>query len=186
MQFVERLVVGDGLAWRTFLQKYGRLIRARVADVATSFGQAQDSSAIDDATADVVTALLNNDTAALRAYSGRSSLSTYVAVIATRSATRGFAAKRIATVSNQDDPENVDSRAEDPSARVMVWEQTDRIHQVLSQLPPKQRTVVEMFHLQGCSYLEVSECLKMPMGSVGVTLRRAEAKLKTLLEPDDV
>ena len=47
----------------------------------------------------------------------------------------------------------------------------------------KQREVVRLFHLQGHSYLEISERLKMPMGSVGITLRRAEAKIRELLEP---
>ena len=78
---VERLVYGDAKAWSSFVEIYGRLVRARVADVASSFGRSSDESAIDDATAEVFAALLGNNAAALRAFAGRSSLRTYVAVI---------------------------------------------------------------------------------------------------------
>ena len=62
--------------------------------MARSFGFSSDCIAIDDATADVFSSLVANDIATLRAYAGRSSLVTYLAVIATRCATRNFARKR--------------------------------------------------------------------------------------------
>ena len=75
---VERLVRGDSNAWQKFVHTHGRLVRSRVADVASTFGRSEDDSAIDDATAEVFAALLGNDAAALRAFAGRSSLGTYL------------------------------------------------------------------------------------------------------------
>ena len=184
---VERLVYGDATAWATFVETHGRLVRARVADVASSFGRSRDESAIDDATAEVFAALLGNDAAALKAFAGRSSLGTYIAVIATRSATRGFA-RRHAMVASADDCElartTPDQHSKDPISELIEAEQQQQLHRLLDRLPAKQRSVISLFHLSGNSYAEISETLEMPIGSIGPTLRRAEAKLREWMEGD--
>ncbi len=182
---VEQLVRGDGKAWQVFVQTHGRLVRSRVADVASTFGRSEDDSAIDDATAEVFAALLGNDAAALRAFAGRSSLGTYVAVIATRSATRGFARKRLVVASSEADlHEATRDASTDPASDLIDAEQQQRLHLMLQRLPPKQRDVVSLFHLQGKSYSDISKQMNMPIGSIGPTLRRAEAKLRQWLEND--
>lgn len=183
---VERLVCGDGVAWQIFVQQYGRLVRARVADVAACFGRADDGCAIDDATAEVFAALVSNNAAALRAFAGRSSLGTYVAVIATRSARRGFARRRLPVASDGDADlaETARASAIDPAKGLIDHEQRERLHTMLDRLPKKQRQVVQMFHLQGLSYAEIGQRLRMPIGSIGPTLRRGEAKLKEWMASD--
>ena len=176
---------GEQSAWQSFVQSHGRIVRSRVADVASTFGRAADESAIDDATAEVFAALLSNDAAALRAFAGRSSLGTYVAVIATRSATRGFARRRLLVCSpgaNALDESAQDESQYDPARQAMDAEQKRRVTELLAKLPDKQRDVIRMFHLQGISYTEISQQLQIPIGSVGPTLRRAEAKLRQWLE----
>lgn len=185
-QLVDRLVGGDAAAWQEFVQTYGRLLRCRVADVAIAFGRGEDDSAIDDATAEVFAALLGNDAAALRTFAGRSSLGTYLAVIATRSATRGFARKRllVTPAAGAELNQASDDDASDPARDLLRAEQQQRLHSMLDQLPEKQRNVVELFHLQGKSYSEISIRLQIPIGSIGPTLRRAEAKLRQWMEDD--
>jgi RNA polymerase sigma-70 factor (ECF subfamily) len=182
---VERLVYGDATAWTTFVETHGRLVRARVADVASSFGRSCDESAIDDATAEVFAALLGNDAAALKAFAGRSSLGTYVAVIATRSATRGFA-RRHAVIPSADNCElaqtATDQTTKDPVSELIEAEQQQRLHLLLNRLPAKQRSIISLFHLHGNSYADISEKLEIPIGSVGPTLRRSEAKLRQWME----
>lgn len=151
-----------------------------MADVATAFGRASDDDAIDDATADVFAAILANDAAALRAFAGRSSLVTYLAVIATRCATRGFVRKRLDVPGNDCD-ESFDPAStgdDEPVRRIIRREQQQRLLNTLAELPAKQQHVVRLFHLEGRSYTEISKQLQMPIGSVGVTLRRAEEQLR--------
>ncbi len=184
---VERLVRGDASAWRFFVENHGRLVRARVADVALTFGRGRDESSIDDATAEVFAALLGNNAAALRAFAGRSSLGTYVAVIATRSATRGFARSHLVSPAPGDLDSayaKCDREATDPVSELIDEEQHEKLHELLRRLPNKQKNVVTLFHLQGQSYAEISDRLEMPIGSIGPTLRRAEAKLRSWLEGD--
>ena len=184
---MDRLLNGDASAWQAFVETHGRVVRSRVADVASTFGRAGDDSAIDDATAEVFAALLSNDGAALRAFAGRSSLCTYIAVIATRSATRGFARRRlIAPGQSQPDlPDSAEDESIDsPVNQLIDAEQQQRVHVLLQRLPEKQRDVVRLFHLKGHSYAQISKQLSMPIGSIGPTLRRAEAKLRQWMEGD--
>jgi RNA polymerase sigma-70 factor (ECF subfamily) len=184
---VDRLVRGDSAAWQAFVETHGRLVRARVADVASAFGRRDDESTIDDATAEVFAALLGNNAAALRAFAGRSSLGTYVAVIATRSATRGFARKHLVAPSTHElelAQAACDQTVRDPISELIEAEQQQRLHGLLDRLTEKQRSVVSLFHLQGKSYAEISGQLEMPIGSIGPTLRRAEAKLRQWMEND--
>jgi RNA polymerase sigma-70 factor (ECF subfamily) len=184
---VDRLVRGDATAWRDFVETHGRLVRARVADVASAFGRTNDESAIDDATAEVFAALLGNDAAALRAFAGRSSLGTYVAVIATRSATRGFARRQMMAPPAQDlelARAACDQTMADPVHELIEVEQQKKLRLLLQRLSPKQRDVITLFHLQGKSYVQISRQLDMPIGSIGPTLRRAEARLRQWMEYD--
>ena len=185
---VQGLLSKNALTWHSFVDNYGRIVRARVADVARSFGYTADTVAIDDATADVFVALCANDLAALRAFAGRSSLTTYLAVISTRCATRTFARKR------QQSRECADmevsgvaaSVAEtDPARRMLLAEEQSKLHCLLDDLPAKQREIVRRFYLEGQSYATISIAMGIPIGSVGVTLHRAEAKLREKLEPPD-
>lgn len=182
-RLVIRLVSGDGDAWREFVGSFGRVIRSRVADVARSFGNMSDEAAIDDATAEVFAVLLSKDAAALRAFEGRSRLSTYLSVIATRVATRGFAHHKFATSSREPvDELTPDHSAPEPLLELIDTEQREKMTVLLERLPIKQREVVQRFYLEGQTYAQIGASLDMPIGSVGVTLRRGEAKLRTWLD----
>ncbi len=166
---------------------YQATVRARVADVSSAFGRGEDDAAIDDATAEVFAALIAHESAPLKAYQGRSSLLTYIAVIATRSATRYFARNRL--VLHGDATGIPDSQAgeghHDHVARIVNADQQRRIQKLIDRLPPKERSVVALFHLQGQSYAQISQKLEMPIGSIGPTLRKAETNLRRWMEEDD-
>lgn len=185
LHLVKRLALGEASAWRQFIENYGHLIRSCVADVARSFGMVNDEAGIDDATAELFASLLANDCAAIRAYAGRSTLSTYLCVITTRVATRLFARRKgiLKQQSNQELLEVAcdESKGLDPIASLTLSEQRETVLRIIDELPPKQKEVIRLYHLEGQSYADISRALEMPIGSVGVTLSRAEAKLREKL-----
>jgi RNA polymerase sigma-70 factor (ECF subfamily) len=63
----------------------------------------------------------------------------------------------------------------------MDAEERAQLVALLGELPEKQRDVIRLFYLEGQSYSQISERLDMPMGSIGVTLKRAEARLKQMI-----
>lgn len=194
-QLIDRLIGGNIGAWHALVAKYGPLVRDRVVDVASAFGRADDHAVVDDATAEVFAALIANEAAPLRAFRGRSSLASYLSVIATRSATRSFARHRLVLGSGNGTtgaPETADPSIEnaagqeptgaDSVARMIDTEQHSRVQSLMDRLSPNQRSVAVLFHLQGQSYAQISQKLEMPIGTVGQTLRSAEARLQELME----
>lgn len=184
-RLVDRLISGDAAAWHNFVERFGALVRSRVSDVARSFGVVNDAAAIDDAVADVFAVLVRNNFAALRAFEERSSLATYIAVIATRIATRGYASGQFSMARSDDLNDPTDRKAAEPIRQLIQREQFERLSRCIAELSPKQRAVVQYFYLEQHSYQRISQLLSMPMGSVGVTLRRAEAKLRKLLQAEE-
>lgn len=181
---VARLLNGDAAAWEQFVDGYAASMRARIADVARSFRRVCDQGTIDDMLAEVFASLLHNDHAALRGYAGRSSLLTYLSVIATRCTLRGI--KSPQQVVQAELVESVPAQADAPVERLIRIEQSQQLASLIELLPEKQGNVVRLYHLQDKSYSEISSELGIPLGSVGVTLKRAEEKLRHLLSEIEV
>jgi RNA polymerase sigma-70 factor (ECF subfamily) len=60
----------------------------------------------------------------------------------------------------------------------------EAISRGLSQLSPKYREVLVLHYLEDFGYKEVSDILHVPVGTVGVRLKRAKEKLKEILHYD--
>ncbi len=80
------------------------------------------------------------------------------------------------------DLDDVDPLDEDTPENLLSDEQIIiKVQQAVSQLPMAQRQVVTLVDLEGFSYLEVSEILEIPMGTVMSRLNRARVILKRRL-----
>jgi len=56
-----------------------------------------------------------------------------------------------------------------------------RIHRAIAALPVEQRAVVVLRDVQGCSYEEIAEVVKVPIGTVLSRLSRARETLRVML-----
>jgi RNA polymerase sigma-70 factor (ECF subfamily) len=59
----------------------------------------------------------------------------------------------------------------------------ERLTRVLEILPPRQKSIVELFELEGFSSLEIAKVLGLSDGTVRWHLHQARAKLREALEP---
>lgn len=59
----------------------------------------------------------------------------------------------------------------------------ERLRAVLGLLPPRQKSIVELFELEGFSSLEIAEMLGLSDGTVRWHLHQARAKLREALRP---
>ena len=129
--------------------------------------------------------LLENDGAALRNFKGHSSLASYLTVIARRTAVRRLTERRHgAALGHVDGHAPPGSRPAakpeangQPADRLADREQVARL---LAALPDRDAEIVRRFHLAGESYREIAAGLNVPENTVGATLSRARAKLRTL------
>lgn len=69
-----------------------------------------------------------------------------------------------------------------PEQIVTRQEDVQEIQQAIYSLPLKYREVIVLRHLQDLSYIEISNILKLPSGTVKIRLYRAREQLRKILE----
>ena len=84
-----------------------------------------------------------------------------------------------------DDWDAVCGPAPQPAQVVEDAELSERLRAALACLPPKQAEVFSLNALEGWSYAEVAQHMKISIDSVGVLLHRARQRLRPLLELSD-
>ena len=162
---IERLLRGESSAWEAFVDRYGGLVRSRVADVAGTYGRRGDWSTIDDVTAEVFASLLAREAAALRAFRCQSSLSTYLAVIATRIARRVIGKVVRGSLGQTESLDDiVPTQAKlDPESLLIGKEERDRLLSLVERLPERQRDLVVAFYREEQTYAEISHRFDIPI-----------------------
>lgn len=77
-------------------------------------------------------------------------------------------------------PQPTDS-TNNPEQIIARQEDVQEIQQAIFSLPLKYREVIVLRHLQDLSYIEISNILKLPSGTVKIRLYRAREQLRKIL-----
>lgn len=72
-----------------------------------------------------------------------------------------------------------------PEAQAVTGEALERLRQALASLPENYRRAIELRHLQGLSYQEMSAALGVPLSDVKSWLFRGRERLRRVLEEND-
>lgn len=168
----------DGLptAWDSFVARFGGLLAYVVDRTAAQRRMSLTPADRDDLLADILLEILHHDAAVLRGFAGRSSLATYLAVVARRVAVRCLT--RLAETTHgrrSQHAGNEPARGDDGQARFADREQ---VQKMLGILDETEATLVRLHHLEARSYGEISRMTGMPLNSIGPTLARARQKMK--------
>jgi RNA polymerase sigma-70 factor (ECF subfamily) len=179
-RLIEACLAGTPGAWSLFLDRFGALL-AHVADrTASRRGAPLPAADLDDAVAEIVLECLRDEAAVLRKFAGRSSLATYLAVIARRVTVRRLVRGREASrLPAGETPPEPAARDADLPERIDDREQVETL---LGRLDDEDARLVRLHHLEGRSYGEISRHTGLPLGSIGPALSRARAKLRTIME----
>jgi RNA polymerase sigma-70 factor, ECF subfamily len=184
---VQRLIGGDAVAWREFIDRFGRLVLARVLATAREMNQPLATADAEDLCADVFSQLVSGGYAALARFEGRSALSTWLCVVTRRIVARKLTRRRL-ELSQAMSPQtanNVESLAgdamENPLVMMISNEDRQQVAAALAELGERQREMARLYYVDGCTYREISQKLDMPMNSVGPTLHRIHAKLRAAM-----
>ena len=116
----------------------------------------------------------------LKNFRGEASIKTYLFQIAHFRGARHVQQqmRRIDTHSDENH-ESIDS--DTPQQQVEQQQQMDKLLTAIQQLPIIQRQLVSLF-LEGFSYQEMADITGLKSNHVGVSLNRAKAALKSLME----
>ena len=175
-------------SWEMFVDRFTGLVFHVINHTAQSRSIVLSSADRDDLASEVMLAIVHDHYAVLRRFRGKSSLATYLTVIARRVVVQKLLKSRSASPlsavagwkHDSEGPEVAEQAVAahtDVEARISNHEEVERL---LGQLAQADATVVRMYHLEGKSYQEISRVTGMPAGSVGPVLSRARSKLRGL------
>ena len=169
-------------AWDGFVGRFAGLL-AHVVDRTSAQRRVVLSVADrDDLIAEVLVELLRNDAAALRGFAGRSSLATYLAVIARRVAVRFLCRSNNAKLSVGQSSSGVQAADRLGDVRAVETDVADReeVELLLGRLDASEALLVRLHHLESRSYGEISRITGMPLGSIGPALSKARQRMREL------
>lgn len=173
---LQRCLSGEPGAWKDFVDRFVGLFAHVIHHSAHARSVQLGQEDVDDVCAEIFLALLASDAAVLRHFRGKSSLATYLAVVARRIAVREIAQRRMAEALGHVHAHQ--GGLGDYQSPVQQIEDHDEIQQMIAQLPDADAEVVRQYHLEGRSYREISSKLGMPENTIGPTLTRARNKMR--------
>jgi RNA polymerase sigma-70 factor (ECF subfamily) len=161
-------------AWEDFIDRFMGLVVHVINHTAQCRSINLSAADREDLASEVFLAVVDNDMAVLRHFRGKSSLATYLTVIARRVVVRKLVEGH-SSVPLGDMVARAEVEEFEPEQRIGDHEEVGRL---LGQLQGSEATVVRMYHLEGKTYQEISRTVGMPENSVGPMLSRARAKLR--------
>lgn len=176
---LERCLAKKPRAWEDFVDRFMGLVLHVINHTAQSRSILLSPSDREDLAAEVVLALVNDDFAVLRRFRGKSSLATYLTVIARRVVVRKLLESRSATPLGA---VAVTALAPESNAIQRIADR-DEVERLLEQLDGSEAQVVRMFHLEGKTYQEIGRTIGVPSNSVGPMLSRLRSRLRDANQP---
>ena len=165
-------------AWENFSDRFLGLVIHVVNHTALMRNVSLSQELREDLVADVFVSWIDKDFAVLRRFQGKSSLATYLAVVARRVVFRRMSQMRL-----PHNHQSIESLKLDPPAqetKSLTQDEFEKLESSIERLSQEEATAVRMFHLQGKSYREISSQIGMPENSIGPFLSRARDKFVPL------
>lgn len=162
-------------AWDRFVDRFAGLFHHVVDRTCSQRQLALSAADRDDVLAEILVEVLKENAAVLRGFAGRSSLATYLAVIARRTAVR-MLSQADAKIVRVDFP----AASEAAVDRQADHRRADReeIEGLMGCLGPDEAMLIRLHHLEARSYGEISRLTGLPLGSIGPALSRARQKMR--------
>lgn len=183
-QLVDACLAGTPGGWDLFIRRFGRLIAEVVTRTADRRLRGLSATDRDDLVAEVFAELLARDAAALRMFSGRSTLTTYLTVIARRVTVRQLQ-RRSRSVAPVVTGDGAAEAPDDSLPATEVTAQQEEIEHWLACLEETDRNLVRMHDLEGHSYSEIARATGIPINSIGPRLSRARALVRQARDQRD-
>jgi RNA polymerase sigma-70 factor, ECF subfamily len=176
---LERCLQRKPRAWEDFVDRFMGLVVHVVNHTARARSVRLAPADRDDLCAEVFLATVKHDFALLRNFRGRSSLATYLTVVARRIVVKELLTRMSAARLGDDTSAYAAEAVPDsqPSVEERLADQ-EEVERLLSGLQGTEAQVVRMYHLEGKSYQEISSAVGMPENSIGPILSRARNKMR--------
>jgi RNA polymerase sigma-70 factor, ECF subfamily len=176
---LERCLHGKPRAWEDFVDRFMGLVIHVVNHTARARSVRLSVADRDDLCAEVFLTIVRNDYAVLRNFRGKSSLATYLTVVARRIVVRDLLTRMSAAQLIDGSSQHSVQSAADPHPSVEVrFDDREEVERLLGGLHGTEAQVMRLYHIEGKSYHEISMAVGMPENSIGPILSRARNKLR--------
>lgn len=169
-------------AWNDFVDRFLGMVYHVVHYTAYLRSVPIGPEDVEDIAAEVLLQVVAKDYAVLRQFRGKSSLATYLTVIARRICVHELT-RRVRARTEQALSEKTES-TEKPTTDGNL-DSVDEVQKLLRKLPSGEREVVRLYFLEGRSYEEISAALDIRVNSIGPILSRAKKRLRDGATPSD-
>lgn len=178
-QLLQRCLNRDPGAWEEFVDRVIGVFVHVITHTAHSRSVQLRQDDIDDLCSEIFLTLLKNDFAVLRHFKGRSSLLTYLTVVARRIAVKEISVRRKSEAMGHvlAHQSSLEAGGVEPPRSV---DDIDQVKALIDQLPASEASIVRMYYLEGKSYSEIAKSLGISPNSVGPTLNRARDRMKQM------
>jgi RNA polymerase sigma-70 factor (ECF subfamily) len=176
---LERCLHGKPRAWEDFVDRFMGLVIHVVNHTARARSVRLSVADRDDLCAEVFLAIIRSDYAVLRNFRGKSSLATYLTVVARRIVVRELLTRMSAAQLVDNSSQHAVQSAPDPRASVELrFDDREEVERLLGGLHGTEAQVMRLYHLEGKTYHEISMTVGMPENSIGPILSRARNKMR--------
>ncbi len=183
-QILNRCLEREPGAWEDFVDRFLGVFIHVISQSGYARSVKLSQADIDDLCSEIFVTLLKNEFAVLRHFKGRSSLASYLVVVARRIVVKALVKrKQLEAMGHVDAHQSALSVG--GADHVQRLADSEEVKMMLSQLPASEANIVRMYHLEGKSYREISSDLGIPENSVGPTLHRARERMKQLKVASD-
>ena len=171
---IQATLVGDGDA-------YGRIVHRYQNEIARHMWRfTRDRRELEELVQDVFVEAYGS----LRGFRGTAPLLHWLNRIATRVGYRFWKRRRRRT--QRELPLQDWDKATDESCEMSPYEAAELLHHLLAKLPPRDRLVLTLLHLEELSVAEAAERAGWSRTMVKVQAHRARKKLRALLDEKDI
>ena len=170
---VRRILQGDQTAFRELISTHQKLVYHMVSRL---IDKEEDR---EDLCQEVFLKVFQK----LKGFNFQSRLSTWIATIAYRKALNYLKKAQKRQTSGLDEVSyKVEDNTKPADTRLDRDGVSEKVHQLIRQLPEHYRIVLTLYHLEGMPYAEIAQVCEMPEGTVKNYIFRARKILKEKLE----
>ena len=174
-QLVEKILAGDGEAFKLLIERHQRLVSHIV------FRMIRNEAEREDLCQDVFIRVYRN----IGGFKFKSKLSTWIARIAYNACGNYLEKKNVPLyedlTSSEKTVESCPADGLQPDEYTVKKDISSRLKKEIDKLPVQYRTILTLYHLDEMSYLEICDIMNLPEGTVKSYLFRARKLLKERL-----
>lgn len=176
---IKRCLTRQPGAWKDFVDRFLGLFIHVVNHTMHAHSVRATQDDIDELCSEIFLEILAHDMRVLQNFRGKSSLATYLTIIARRVTIKRLMHKRRAesfghTNVHADSLEQADAVA----TEIQRIEDREEVVAILEQLSDQEAEIFRLFHLDGKTYHEIAQTTGVPENTIGSILSRTRAKIR--------